>query len=85
MKASSPRKLSELQLFIPYAMKKKQFFFIFYFFRATPMAYGDSQARGPGNGGSLTDLSKARDQTCKPASSWLLVRFVSAEPQQELQ
>ena len=62
---------------------------LFYaFFRAAPMAYGCSQAASVtyttahGNARSLTHWAGAG---IEPASSWLLVRFVTAESQQELQ
>ena len=79
------------------------------FFRATPMAYGSSQARGwigataaeptpqpqhyqiravsltyttaHGNARSLTHWA---GPGIEPASSWILVRFTSTVPQQEL-
>ena len=69
------------------------------FFRAAPASYGDSQARGRiravaachshnmesattarGNARSLTHWARPG---IKPESSWILVRFVSALPQQE--
>ena len=67
--------------------------FVYCLFRAVPLAYVVSQARGQiraladhlhhshSNAGSLTH--RARPGT-EPASSWILVRFVSAESQQEL-
>ena len=63
------------------------------FFRATPEVYGSSQARGQtrapaaglhhshSNTGSVTP--RVRPGT-EPASSWILVRFVTAELQVEL-
>ena len=63
------------------------------FFRATASAYARSQARGPmqavvtglhhshSNAGSLTH---GAGPGIKPTSSWILVRFVTAEPQWEL-
>ena len=77
------------------------FFFFLSFFRATPEAYGGSQAAGlrhsHSNSGSEPHLrptptahGNARSVThrarpgIKPASSWLLVGFVTTEPQQEL-
>ena len=85
------------------------FFFLSFFFYATPVAYGESQARGRiraiatglhhshsnsgskprlqptpqlmANAGSLTHWARPR---IKPTSSRLLVRFISAEPQQDL-
>ena len=81
---------------------------IFCLFRAMPLAYGGSQARGwirscshqtkpqsqqcqtwvasaiytpaHGNTGSFNPLSEVRH-----AGSWMLVRFISTEPQGELQ
>ena len=64
-----------------------------YLFRATPAAYGGSQARGRirstatglhhshGSAGSLTHWARPG---IKPTTSWMLVRFVSAEPWWEL-
>ena len=74
------------------------FKFIFYFlvfclFRATPVAYGSSQARGPigaiaaslshshGNTGSLTHWARSGVEL---TTSWFLVRFVSTTPWREL-
>ena len=89
----------------------KFFLFLFVYFvffpRATPVAYGSSQARelelhlpayttamatqdpsiiyklhhSSWHHQTLNPLSKAR---IEPTSSWMLVRFVTAEPQQEL-
>ena len=70
-------------------------FMIFFFglFRAAPIAYGGSQARGPtgavaaglrhshSNAGSWTHWARPG---IKPVSSRMLVRFVSTEPRQEL-
>ena len=83
--------------------------FFFLLFRATPTAYGGSQARGQigaaaaglpqpqqlriqavsvtyttahGNAGSLTHWARPG---IKPAPSWMLVGFITAEPPQELQ
>ena len=68
-------------------------FILFYFFKAAPMAYGGSQARGQigavavtyttahGNTGSLTHWARPG---IEPASSWILVRFMSTEPWREL-
>ena len=67
-------------------------FFVFFFLRATPSAYGGSQARdviravaaglchSHRNEGSLTHWVRPG---IKPVSSWMLVRFVSGEPQWE--
>ena len=71
------------------------FIFVFFFLlRAALLAYGRSQARGQ-IGASASGLhyshSKARSLThwvkpgIKPASSWILVGFVTTEPQQGLQ
>ena len=65
-------------------------FFFFCLFRATPAAYVGSQARGriftaaslhhsPSNTGSLTHWAWPG---MEPKSSWILVRFVTAEPSQ---
>ena len=68
-------------------------FFVFCLFRAAPMAYGGSQARGRitataaslqhshSNARSLTHWAKPG---IEPETSWFLVRFVSAAPQREL-
>ena len=78
--------------------RPEEFFFcLFVFFclflRAAPMAYGSSQGRcltgaaaipftiAHGNTGSLTH---SVGPGIKPASSWILVWFVTAEPQLEL-
>ena len=67
-------------------------FFFFFLFRAAPVAYGGSQSRGPigaeatglhhsySNAGSLTHRPRI-----EPSTSWFLVSFVSAAPQQERQ
>ena len=68
--------------------------FVFAFFRATPVAYGSSQARcriGAG-GASLQHSSQPRRilnplrvrPRIEPESSWMLVRFISTEPWWEL-
>ena len=69
------------------------FFFSFCLFRAVPVVYGGSQARSQigavavylhqshSNAGSLTHWARPG---IEPASSWMLVRFVSTEPQWEL-
>ena len=71
----------------------KTFFFFFCLFRVTPAAYGGSQARGQigvaaaslchshSNAGSLTHWARPG---IKPAFSWILVGFVTTEPQWEL-
>ena len=82
-------------------------FFFSFLFRAEPMAYGGSQARGSNQSCSCwpmpqqhriqaesvtytTAHSTAGSLThwvrpgIKPASSWILIGFVSAEPQREL-
>ena len=68
-------------------------FFFFCLFRVTPAAYGGSQARGQigvaaaslchshSNAGSLTHWARPG---IKPAFSWILVGFVTTEPQWEL-
>ena len=62
-------------------------------FRAEPMAYGGPQARGPigaAAAGLRHSHSNARSLTrlvrpgIEPITSWFLVGFVSAVPQQEL-
>ena len=68
------------------------FYFIYLFillFRATPVAYGGSQYRGPvrataaglcqshSNAGSLTHRARPG---IEPSSSWMLVTFLSATP-----
>jgi len=88
----------------------RYFFFSFGLFRAVPVAYGGSQARGPiravvsslhqshSDAGSEPHLSlnttahgNARSLTpwvrlgTESVPSWVLVRFVSTEPQWELQ
>ena len=69
-------------------------FFVFCLFRATPTAYGGSQARGligavatglhhsHSNAGSLTHWARPG---IEPTSAWFLVEFVSAGPWQTLQ
>ena len=82
-------------------------FLIYYFFRATPVAHGNFQARGQTETACLHHshshtISKPHlwptpqftampdpSTHCvgtgiKPASSWISVRFITAEPQQEL-
>ena len=72
------------------------FFFAFFFFlfRTTLLAYGGSQARGRirATAASLHHShSNVRSPThwarpgIEPVSSWILVRFISAEPRWELQ
>ena len=83
--------------------------FLFWLFRATPMAYGGSQARGSNR--SYSCQPQPQPQQCQiqaasvtyttahsntgplthwarpgiePVYSWLLVRFVSAEPWEEV-
>ena len=64
----------------------------FFFLRATPTAYGSSQARGRIGAASVTyttawgnsrSLTHWEGPGIKPASSWILVGFVSIEPQWE--
>ena len=84
------------------------FFGLFYLFRASPLTYGNSQARGwigamaaglsqpqqcgiwatfvtyttaHGNAGSLTHWARPG---IEPISTWMLVKFISTEPRQEL-
>ena len=69
------------------------FFFVFLFFRAIPMAYGGSQARGPigvvaaglrhshSNAGSLTHEVRPGIES---ETSWMLVGLLTAEPWWEL-
>ena len=68
-------------------------FFFFFFLRAAPEAYGGSHARVRIGATATPDLSlicKAGFLThwvrpgIEPASSWLLFRFVTTQPQQEL-
>ena len=69
-------------------------FFFSSLFRATPVVYGSSQARG-WIGAAAASLhhshSNARSLThwvepgIEPMSSWVLVRFITTEPWQELQ
>ena len=65
----------------------------FWFFRATPTAYGGFQARGRIGGtaaclhhsyGNTESLTPRARPGIEPASSWILVGFVSAVPQWEL-
>ena len=81
-----------------YTKSEPVFDFWFFFwgggclFKATGVAYGNSQARGQSFSCQptpqsqqrriLNPLSEARDRT---VSSWILVRFVTAKPQRELQ
>ena len=71
------------------------FFWLFFFwlFRATPVACGSSQARGQikaAAAGLHHSHSKAGFLThwvgpgIEPTSSWILVRFITTKPQQEL-
>ena len=65
--------------------------FFFWRFRATPAAYGGSQARGQigavvashshSNAGSLIHWARPG---LKPSSSWILVGFVTSEPGRKL-
>ena len=68
-------------------------FFFFFSFRATPATYGGSQARSQ-SGATVAGLRHSHSNTrslthwarpvIKSATSWLLVRFFSATPGQEL-
>ena len=69
------------------------FLFYFLFFRAATTAYVSSQARGrirATDAGLHHNHSNARSLThwarpgMEPESSWILVGFISAEPQREL-
>ena len=66
-------------------------FELFFFLRAARAAYGSSQTRGQigdvatvatahSNTGSLTHWARPE---IKPAASWILVGFITAEPQRE--
>ena len=64
-------------------------FFFFVLFRALPVAYGGSQARGQvGNVGASLHHSSSLTHWARPGiepvSSRMLIRFISAEPRQEL-
>ena len=77
------------------------FFFFFCLFRAAPAACGSSQARGQiwaiATATAMQNLTQTTAHTnarsliqwvkpgIEPASSWVLVRFVTSKPQQELQ
>ena len=60
------------------------FFSSFLLFRATPEAYGSSQARG-WIGTAARSLTHRARPRIEPASSWILVGFVFSAPQWELQ
>ena len=69
------------------------YFFVFCIFRAIPVAYGGSQARGQIGAAAaglpqLTAMLGSLTHWTRPGieheSSWMLVRFVSAGPQWEL-
>ena len=72
------------------------FFILFYFllFRATAVAYGNSQASGQIGAATAASLHHSHTNTgsptywarpgIEPASSWILVGFPSAVPQWEL-
>ena len=69
------------------------FSFLFFLFRATPVAYGGSQARGQ-IGATATDLHHSHSNVgclthrakpgIEPATSWFLGELVSAAPRWEL-
>ena len=68
-------------------------FLFFCLFRVTPTAYGGSQANGRiwaiavalrHNHSNTRSLTHWVRPGIKPASSWILVRFVSTEPRQQL-
>ena len=75
---------------LPMSIQNYDFFF---FLRAAPVAYGSSQARGQ-IGATAASICHSRSYAgslthslrpgINPASSWILIRFVSAVPQQEL-
>ena len=102
-------------MYFCYSMNEENIFFLIIFlkvilyfclFRATPMAYGISQAKLEQQLPAYTTATAAQDLSCvyhlyslhgntrylthwvrpgiKLASSWILVRFVTAEPWQEL-
>ena len=65
--------------------------FFFFFFRAIPAAFGCSQAKGqirataaPHSHSNTRSLTHWVRPAIEPASSWILVRFVSTAPQQKL-
>ena len=65
-------------------------FFFFGLFRAVPTAYGSSQARSrirAANASLHHNHSHvgSKPYLSEPASSWILVEFITAEAQQELQ
>ena len=69
------------QVFIHF--RKVFYFFYFLLFRATPVAYGGSQAKCQigAVAGSLTHRARPG---IVPTTSWLLVGFISAVPRREL-
>ena len=82
-----------LSLMLLFVLPSICYLFIYLLFRAAPLAYGSSQARGPigaaaaglchsqGNTGSLTLWVRIG---MEPKSSWILVGFITTEPQWEL-
>ena len=84
---------ADITLSVSYTPIKFIYLFIYLLFRATPEAYGRSQARGqigaaaaslhhsPSNAGSLAHRARPG---IKPTASGMLFRSVTAEPQQEL-
>ena len=80
--------VSQKPLLVSHLVKFLDFFWeggsFFCLFRATPMAYGGSQARGPitAVAASLCQShSNTRSEPClQPATSWLLVGFISTAP-----
>ena len=81
------------EVFFPFFFFFFFFSFVFCLFRATPTAYGVSQARGlirATAAGLHQSHSNARSLThgvrpgVEPKTSWFLVWFVSAAPRQEL-
>ena len=76
----------------PNTFKSTFFFFFFCLFRAKPLSFGSSQARGrigPIAAGLRHNHCNARSLThwsgpgIEPASSWILVGFFTAEPWQD--
>ena len=62
------------------------FFFLVFFFRATPTAYRNSQARDriTAAAASLHHILNPLRPRIEPESSWILVGFITTEPQREL-
>ena len=93
-RARNRRLISELPFFCFFP------FFFFFFLRTIPSAYGSSQAKGRMRATATPDPSTSAAYTIahsitrclthwarrgiKPVSSWILIGFVTIEPQQEL-